>query len=53
MQLGSIIWRLRMVRSIALGESTGEAAAEFRNLAGRVSEPELRSWFEQQPLAPH
>ena len=53
MQLGSIIWRLRMVRSIALGASTDEAAAEFHTLAGRVRDPELRSWFERQPLAPH
>ena len=25
---------------------------EFRVLADRISEPDLRGWFERQPLAP-
>jgi hypothetical protein len=53
MNLGSVAWRLRLVRSIALGEPTDEAAAEFRVLADRITEPELRWWFDRQPLAPH
>jgi hypothetical protein len=52
MNLGSATWRLRIVRSIALGEPTDEAAAEFRALAGRITEPDLRWWFDRQPLAP-
>jgi class 3 adenylate cyclase len=52
MRFGSITWRLRMVRSIAREEPTDAAAAEFRALADRISEPELRRWFERQPLAP-
>ena len=52
MKLGSVAWRLRMVQSIALGEPTDEAAAEFRVLADRITEPELRWWFDRQPLAP-
>ena len=52
MQLGSAIWRLRMVQATALGEPTDVAVAEFRALADRISEPELRWWFERQPLAP-
>jgi hypothetical protein len=53
MNFASIAWRLRMVRSIALGQPTDEAAAEFRVLADRIAEPELRWWFDRQPLAPH
>ena len=52
MQLGSAIWRLRMVQATALGEPTDVAVAEFRALVDRISEPELRWWFERQPLAP-
>lgn len=52
MQFGSLLWRLRMVQATALGESTDQAAAEFRTLADRIAEPDLRSWFERQALAP-
>ena len=52
MRFGSAIWRLRMVQATALGEPTDVAAAEFWALADRVSEPDLRWWFERQPLAP-
>jgi tetratricopeptide (TPR) repeat protein len=52
MRLGTAIWRLRMVQATARGETTDLAAAEFRALADRISEPDLRWWFEHQPLAP-
>jgi class 3 adenylate cyclase/tetratricopeptide (TPR) repeat protein len=52
MKFGSAIWRLRMVQATALGESTDQAAAEFRAQAARIPEPDLRWWFERQPLAP-
>ncbi len=52
MKFGTAVWRLRMVRSLALGEPTDEAAAEFRALADRIPEPELRAHFERQLLAP-
>ncbi|HUW00714.1 MAG TPA: AAA family ATPase [Acidimicrobiales bacterium] len=52
MDFGSLTWRIRMVRARALGESTDEAAVEFRELANRISDPELRWWFERQPFAP-
>jgi hypothetical protein len=52
MNLGSVTSRLRIVRSVAIGEPTDEAAAEFRALAGRITEPDLRWWFDRQPLAP-
>ncbi len=51
MGYGAVIWRLKMVRARAAGDSEG-AAAEFRVLADRISEPDLRRWFEAQPLAP-
>ena len=50
---GTLVWRARMVKALARGESTAEAEAEFRTLADRISEPELRWWFERQPLAPN
>jgi hypothetical protein len=28
------------------------AEVEFRVLADRIADPELRAWFERQPLAP-
>ncbi len=61
MGFGAIVWRLRRVRALALGalgqvdESAVEAdraATEFRLLAERISEPDARSWFVRQPLAP-
>jgi class 3 adenylate cyclase len=48
----SVLWRLQMVQATARGEPTDAAAAEFRALADRISEPDLRWWFERQPLAP-
>jgi class 3 adenylate cyclase/tetratricopeptide (TPR) repeat protein len=60
MGYGSLIWQLRRARGLAL-EASGDVAAaavlatasvEFRALADRIAEPELRAWFERQPLAP-
>ena len=58
---GSLLWRFRAVRARAL-EATGEddaarreadaARVAFTTLADRIDEPELRQWFERQPLAP-
>jgi class 3 adenylate cyclase/tetratricopeptide (TPR) repeat protein len=52
MNYGSAVWRLRMVRSLALGEPTDQAAAEFEAVAERIPEPDLRAHFERQDLAP-
>jgi hypothetical protein len=52
MNSASIAWRLRRARSIAFGQRADEAAAEFRVLADRITEPELSRWFDRQPLAP-
>lgn len=61
MEFGSLIWRLRRVRALALealgrhDEASAESergAAEFTVLADRISDPELREWFERQVLAP-
>jgi tetratricopeptide (TPR) repeat protein len=60
MGYGALIWQLRRVRGLALealgaGESAevlAAAAAEFRVLADRIADAELRAWFERQPLAP-
>jgi hypothetical protein len=60
MDFGALIWQLRRVRGLAL-EALGDpdasnvlatAAAEFGVLVDRIADPELRSWFERQPLAP-
>jgi class 3 adenylate cyclase/tetratricopeptide (TPR) repeat protein len=60
MGFGALIWQLRRVRGLTL-ESLGDndaqavlatAQAEFHALADRIADPELRSWFERQPLAP-
>ncbi|HYN33107.1 MAG TPA: AAA family ATPase [Ilumatobacteraceae bacterium] len=61
MGFGALIWRLRHVRALAL-ESLGRgdeaapesalAGTEFRVLAQRIADPDLRAWFERQPLAP-
>jgi hypothetical protein len=57
MRFGSIIWRLRAVRALALAglgraedaerESTA-AQAEVGRLAARITDPELQAWFERQ-----
>ncbi len=61
LEYGSILWRFRAVRARAL-EATGSveaarkehdhARAAFMVLADRIDEPDLREWFERQPLAP-
>jgi class 3 adenylate cyclase/tetratricopeptide (TPR) repeat protein len=60
MGFGALIWQLRRVRGLAL-EALGDddastvltiANAEFRVLADRIADPDLRAWFERQPLAP-
>lgn len=60
MGFGALIWQLRRARGLALealgddDASTGLAIAdaEFRVLANRIADAELRAWFERQPLAP-
>ena len=61
MEYGSLIWRLRRVRALALealgraDEASTESATadtEFRLLADRITDPSLRAWFERQSLAP-
>jgi class 3 adenylate cyclase/tetratricopeptide (TPR) repeat protein len=60
MEFGAVVWQLRRVRGLAL-EALGDdqaaavlaaAEGEFRVLAARIADPELRLWFERQPLAP-
>lgn len=60
MGFGALIWQLRRVRGLAL-EALGDddastvlavADAEFRVLANRIADTELRTWFERQPFAP-
>lgn len=57
----SLRWRMFQVRSLAhaadgrteLAEADAEVARDrFRVLASRIDEPDLRDWFERQPLAP-
>lgn len=61
MGFGSLAWRLRRVRALALAELgrhddaeavERQAALEFATLAARIPESEMRAWFERQPLAP-
>lgn len=61
MGFGAVVWRLRTVRASALSalgnqdDAATEAAhtaTEFRTLADRIVDPDLRAWFERQPLAP-
>ena len=61
MGYGAAVWRLRRVRSLALaaldlddeaGIEAALASTEFRALAARIADPDLRAWFERQPLAP-
>jgi hypothetical protein len=60
MGFGAVIWQLRRIRGLVLedlgdpeaGAVLAAADAEFRTLAGRIADPELRRWFERQPLAP-
>ena len=56
MDFGSILWRLRAVRALALGglgrtddaaRESARAAAEVAVLAARIVDPELRAWFER------
>jgi hypothetical protein len=51
-EYGTLTWRLRMVLARATGEATDRAAAEFRTIAERIPEPDIRAWYERQPLAP-
>jgi hypothetical protein len=60
MGFGALLWQLRRVRGLAL-EALGDddaavaladAEGEFRVVADRIADLELRSWFERQPLAP-
>jgi hypothetical protein len=57
MEFGSILWRLRAVRALALARlgRTDEAAQEAARgtaaaalLADRIADSELRAWFERQ-----
>ena len=61
MAFESLRWRMFQVRSLARAAdgraATADADAEiardrFRDLASRIDEPDLRDWFERQPLAP-
>jgi class 3 adenylate cyclase len=60
MEFGSLIWRLRRVHGLALdalgrddaSDVLARADAEFEVLADRITDPELRGWFERQALAP-
>ncbi len=61
MEFGSLIWRLRRVQGLALdalgradeaSTALARSNAEFGVLADRITDPDLRSWFERQPLAP-
>ncbi|MFT5201211.1 MAG: class 3 adenylate cyclase/tetratricopeptide (TPR) repeat protein [Candidatus Aldehydirespiratoraceae bacterium] len=49
---GAIVWRLMMAEAVATETSADAATAEFRTLADRIADPELRGWFERQELAP-
>jgi len=60
MGFGVLTWQLRRVRGLALEElgdpaadaALAAAAVEFETLADRIADPDLRTWFEGQALAP-
>jgi class 3 adenylate cyclase/tetratricopeptide (TPR) repeat protein len=60
MEFGALLWQLRRLRGLALdalgdpdaAEVLAAAEVEFRVLADRIADPELRAWFERHPLAP-
>jgi class 3 adenylate cyclase/tetratricopeptide (TPR) repeat protein len=60
MEFGALLWQLRRLRGMALealgdpdaAEVLAAADAEFRTVAARIADPELRTWFERHPLAP-
>jgi tetratricopeptide (TPR) repeat protein len=58
---GSVVWKLRMLRALALeargdhaaaADERARAAAQFTTLRDRIADPALRRCFEEQPLAP-
>jgi class 3 adenylate cyclase len=58
---GAVVWKLRMLRSLALdargdeataADERARATAEFTTLRDRIADPALRQCFEAQPLAP-
>jgi class 3 adenylate cyclase/tetratricopeptide (TPR) repeat protein len=60
MGFGALVWQLRQIRGLTLDSlgaddaaaTLATAAAEFRVLADRIRDLELRAWFARQPLAP-
>ena len=52
MGFDAIGWRLHRVESLATRARSDRGADLFRALAERIEDPELRSAFERQPLAP-
>lgn len=59
MGFGAVLWRLLAIRAEALAvaggadaaEARAEALAAFTEVADRIADPELRAWFDRQPLA--
>ena len=60
MEFGSLVWRLLAIRAEALavagddveaGVARATALAAFTVVADRITDPELRAWFDRQPLA--
>jgi len=50
---GSMTWRLRALFGLASGdaEALADARREFADAGARIHDPELRAWFDRQPLA--
>ena len=60
MGFDSLVWRLHAIRADALdaagddveaGVARVTARAAFTEVADRIADPDLRSWFDRQPLA--
>ncbi len=59
MGFGALRWRLLAIRAEALaargddeaGAARAAARAAFTEVADRIADPDLRAWFERQPLA--